>query len=970
MGKSPVMGACSASRSALVLMREGVIFGALVLGCGGQASTASTFGDVRGGGLAGGDAAIALDAPAWAPGTSASEPEPGFIEDDLKDATEAVATESPDVSGGTEDVRSAERAPLDLPPDDVHVNVDEDTAEDICPGGIGCPCGADEECDYPLCVQTTNGDRVCTGECTDACPSPLTCLPPVTGSGPWLCLDDSATDCMPCMSSTTCSQQGMVDAVCAIEDVEIGAFCGRRCESDEDCGPGAGCAPGLLAETGQAVSRCKPVGDATCECNSLALGLAAETSCAKGPWCTGVRRCTPDGLSECAIPDEGAEQCDGLDNDCDGEIDDVPPTPCWPEKVDGLVQGGSSICHPGYRLCGECLDHQGPTEEACDQLDNDCDGVVDEGPVLECVPPGTPKWLLYGEGSRCQRGKSACGGPCIGFVGPQPDFCNGLDEDCDGQTDEGYIDIDVDGVANCVDNDDDDDGIVDAADVCPELADPQQADLDGDGVGDGCDTDDDGDGDFDDMDCAPLDEARHVQALEVCNGIDDNCDGHIDYGLPDLDADGLMDLCDPDRDGDGDLDAVDCAPDDAARGPSAVERCNTSDDDCDGLPDDGLPDFDQDGSGDSCDPDRDGDGNSNIFDCAPDDPVVYRNAVEICNGRDENCDSFVDNGSPDLDWDGLRDDCDPDQDGDGDPDVTDCDPHDRWIYSGAVEICDGRDEDCSGVMDDGLPDLDGDGLMDECDSDRDGDGASNDTDCAMADPTRYPGAPEECNGLDDDCDSFGDEDFNDLDHDGLGDACDWDRDGDGRPNGFDCAPDDWSRHPGRAEECNYVDDDCDGLIDDGPDLNGDGDWDACDRDADDDGIRDDADCAPNDAEVPVVDERCNGKDDNCNGLIDEGGPDLDGDGIGWCDLDDDQDGWELPLDCAPLRPEAWPGAPEQCNGLDDDCDGVADNLWLDSDLDGFGDDCDHDDDGDGDLDSTDCAPLDPARSSFTPGGCS
>lgn len=67
--------------------------------------------------------------------------------------------------------------------------------------------------------------------------------------------------------------------------------------------------------------------------------------------------------------------------------------------------------------------------------------------------------------------------------------CDGLDNDCDGETDEGLLDTDEDGTPNCADEDDDDDSIEDAVDNCPRTANVDQSDADNDGTGDACDSD-------------------------------------------------------------------------------------------------------------------------------------------------------------------------------------------------------------------------------------------------------------------------------------------------------------------------------------------------------------------------------------------------------------------------------------------------------------------------------------------------
>jgi hypothetical protein len=399
----------------------------------------------------------------------------------------------------------------------------------------------------------------------------------------------------------------------------------------------------------------------------------------------------------------------------------------------------------------------------------------------------------------------------------------------------------------------------------------------------------------------------------VADGVDQDCDG----------LEGCFEDLDDDRWG---TTRVVAAPFDACGRGGQAALISGDCDDADPRIHPTLTDWPYDGIDQDCDGldrhDVDGDGQDLVqaggTDCDDTNGLVFPGATELYNFFDDDCDGDVDEGFEDYD-----------DDHDGYTELGgDCDDGRVQLRPGAVEVCDGIDQDCNGVIDDRTPcsddDLDGwtevagdcndgdpsvspsivdipdNGVDDDCDGvmvdsapdvDRDGYAVSG-GDCAPFLMNVYPHAPELADGLDNDCDGIVDEGTIFFDDDGDGYA---------EPTN-DCDDDDRRIFPGAVEVVNGRDDDCDGTVDEG--LN----------DADADGTLTADDCDDADPLVaPGQAERANGKDDDCDGVVDEGLVDIDG------------DGWSRERgDCHDLVGWVNPEAPEICDGLDNDCDGVID----------------------------------------------
>jgi cysteine-rich repeat protein len=669
--------------------------------------------------------------------------------------------------------------------------------------------------------------------------------------------------------------------------------------------------------------------------------------------------------------------------------------------VDGVLELSEAGSFPSgnfgfYNFSQQSIEYTlvSPVDQSiCGELDSDGDGLTDNTEALIGTDPLDPDSDGDGISDADEVGDPADatdtdGDTLIDALDPDDDGDGIPTADEQGTDDPATAeDHDGDGAADYLDDDDDDDGVPTASEDYDGDGDPAGNDADGDGDPDYLDPDSDDDGFGDAGDCAPIDAAVNPGVTEICDGLDNDCDGTVDEGDA---ADASTWYADSDGDGFGDAgatvsactqpagyvaDASDC--DDAASttNPGATEYCDGHDDDCDGT-------VDEDDAADAstwyADSDGDGFGDAAVTteacseptgyvadasDCDDTSAEVSPADAEECDGIDNDCDGTVDEPDAadastwyaDSDGDGFGDaassDIDCTQPTGFVADATDCDDGASAVNPDATELCNGIDDDCDGTVDEPdaadastwYADSDGDGFGDPATSQLSCSEPSgyvaDASDCDDADGVQFPGADEWCNGEDDDCDGTADEDealdastwYADIDGDGFGDAgstttaCD-------QPSGSvaddtDCHDTDASVNPA-AEEIWYdgVDGDCDGRSD--YDQDGDG-YDSADW------LDDGEDCDDTDPEInPEAEEGWyDGVDQDCDGLSDY---DQDGDGHDSASYGGD--------DCDDAAADTYPGAPDDpYDGVINDCD---DADEYDADGDGHdaakfgGDDCD------------------------------
>ena len=428
---------------------------------------------------------------------------------------------------------------------------------------------------------------------------------------------------------------------------------------------------------------------------------------------------------------DASETCNGIDDDCNGLVDDDARDAriyFYDDDGDGYGDPASEtlFCTPlgGYVDDGSDCNDANPdihpfADEWCDDVDNDCDEVVDEPDALDAST-----WYVDDDGD----GFGVPGAEVVQC--DQPSGHAAVDTDCDDTDPTEHPDADE----VCDGDDDNCDGVVDEDTAVDAVT--WFADSDGDGFGDAtvsaraCDQP--SNMVADDTDCDDTDATENPDADEVCDGDDDNCDGVVDE---DSAADAGTWYADSDGDGFGDpsvstvsceapsntvADSTDCDDTDATENPDADEVCDGDDDDCDG-------DIDEDSAIDATTwyPDADGDG---YGDTSLGAPACTQPSGTVTDG-------------------------------------TDCDDTDATENPAADEVCDGDDDNCDGVIDEATAidaptwytDADGDGFGDSTASTaactQPTGTVTSGTDCDDTNPTVHPDAEEECwSTTDTDCD--------------------------------------------------------------------------------------------------------------------------------------------------------------------------------------------------------------------------
>ena len=292
---------------------------------------------------------------------------------------------------------------VDVPVEDTKVPdldepVDTFIPRDVQQGEFGWPCTSNDECISGWCVETAFGP-ICTNTCidTESCPGGWLCrsIPQLLPDIAFVCVPNLVQHCKPCLLDRQCGEGHCVEM-----EPDL-SFCASPCDANNPCPEEYACeSVEGIGPGGAAEDVCMPT-SGTCTCQEKSEGQIRSCENVNGfGTCYGFQICEVDGWGACDAQVPADDVCDGLDNDCNGIADDGLPETRACEKstpdvgtCDGLERCSGSL--------GWVCDAPVPAAESCDYRDNDCDGVTDED-FLEAG--------LYASEDHCGVCNNACEG--------------------------------------------------------------------------------------------------------------------------------------------------------------------------------------------------------------------------------------------------------------------------------------------------------------------------------------------------------------------------------------------------------------------------------------------------------------------------------------------------------------------------------------------------------------------------------
>lgn len=364
-----------------------------------------------------------------------------FVSDIAFGSIDGVASDGATTNdGATANDGGADAGPVDPDAEDSGASdgetaidgVGSDTSTDPCPGAAGCPCSGDGECDDGNCNETMAGKR-CQNGCMDQCPVGMACINIPGGDGNVTCVDPAARLCAPCGNDADCQHKWVKDGRC-IAQPGGGGRCGSVCGQDADCPKGYACSI-VKTTTGAESQQCVPVDDngdqVECLCSANAIGIG-NTSVCSGPLagtnppltCAGTAVCKlADVAAKCTVAPPSKEACNGVDDDCNGATDELICDDNDPCTVDSCAVAKQACIHTPADQGSAC----GDDGNVC--TNDFCDGGSCNHPAL------ADGAACDADGSACTVADSCQQGSCVAGAAPGCDDGNACTADaCDPMT--------------------------------------------------------------------------------------------------------------------------------------------------------------------------------------------------------------------------------------------------------------------------------------------------------------------------------------------------------------------------------------------------------------------------------------------------------------------------------------------------------------------------------------------------------